>query len=82
MVNGPLIVPTPTPAAWAINGAQAGDGGRQRSNHVGGQMRGEGMRLGQAVMNAPPSGKFSPQMLGCTEAPAWVGYAAAIGVLC
>ncbi|CAE7283938.1 unnamed protein product, partial [Symbiodinium pilosum] len=23
MVNGPLIVPTPTPAAWAINGAQA-----------------------------------------------------------
>jgi len=23
MVNGPLIIPTPTPAAWAINGAQA-----------------------------------------------------------
>lgn len=23
MVNGPLIVPTPTPSAWALNGAQA-----------------------------------------------------------
>ena len=22
MVNGPLIVPTPTPSAWALNGAQ------------------------------------------------------------
>jgi len=23
MVNGPLIIPTPTPSAWAVNGAQA-----------------------------------------------------------